>query len=99
VEETPRRELELQSLNRDYANIRDIYNSLLNRKLEAELSVNMEKRQKGEQFRILDTAKLPEKPITPDVKKYFFLSLVAGLGVAAGIIFPAGVFRRLFATG
>jgi polysaccharide chain length determinant protein (PEP-CTERM system associated) len=87
VEETPRRELELQSLNRDYANVRDIYNSLLNRKLEAELSVNMEKRQKGEQFRILDSAKLPEKPITPDVKKYFFLSLVAGLGVAAGIIF------------
>jgi polysaccharide chain length determinant protein (PEP-CTERM system associated) len=87
VEATPRRELELQSLNRDYANIRDIYNSLLNRKLEAELSVNMEKRQKGEQFRILDHAKLPEKPVSPDVKKYFFLSVAAGLGLAAGIIF------------
>ncbi len=87
VEETPRRELELQSLNRDYANIRDVYNSLLNRKLEAELSVNMEKRQKGEQFRILDHAKLPEKPVSPDVKKYFFLSVAAGLGLGAGIIF------------
>ena len=87
VEETPRRELELQSLNRDYANIRDVYNSLLNRKLEAELSVNMEKRQKGEQFRILDSAKLPEKPVSPDVEKYFILSLAAGLGLAAGIIF------------
>jgi polysaccharide chain length determinant protein (PEP-CTERM system associated) len=87
VEETPRREMELQSLNRDYANIRDIYNSLLNRKLEAELSVNMEKKQKGEQFRILDSAKLPEKPVSPDVKKYFFLSMAAGLGLAAGIIF------------
>jgi capsular polysaccharide biosynthesis protein len=74
-------------LNRDYANIRDVYNSLLNRKLEAELSVNMEKRQKGEQFRILDSAKLPEKPVSPDVKKYFFLSVVAGFGLAAGIIF------------
>jgi polysaccharide chain length determinant protein (PEP-CTERM system associated) len=87
VEETPRREMELQSLNRDYANIREVYNSLLNRKLEAELSVNMEKRQKGEQFRILDSAKLPEKPVSPDVKKYFFLSVVAGFGLAAGIIF------------
>ena len=87
VEQIPRRELELQSLNRDYANIRDIYNSLLNRKLEAELSVNMEKRQKGEQFRILDSAKLPEKPVSPDVKKYFFLSVVTGFGLAVGMIF------------
>jgi polysaccharide chain length determinant protein (PEP-CTERM system associated) len=87
VEETPRREMELQSLNRDYANIRDVYNSLLNRKLEAELSVNMEKRQKGEQFRILDPAKLPEKPVSPDVIKFFILSVFAGLGLAGGIIF------------
>lgn len=87
VEETPKRELELQSLKRDYANIRDVYNSLLDRKLEAELSVNMEKKQKGEQFRILDHARLPEKPITPNVKKYFMMSVALGFGVAAGIIF------------
>jgi polysaccharide chain length determinant protein (PEP-CTERM system associated) len=94
VEETPERELELQSLNRDYANIRDTYNSLLNRKLEAELSVNMEKRQKGEQFRIVDSARVPEKPISPDVRKYFFLSVVAGFGMAAGIIFLLEFFDK-----
>ncbi len=87
VEETPKRELELQSLRRDYANIRDIYNSLLDRKLEAELSVNMEKKQKGEQFRIIDYARLPEKPISPNVEKYFFLSTFLGLGLAVGVIF------------
>ena len=47
VEDTPKRELELQSLKRDYGNIQEVYNSLLDRKLEAELSVNMEKKQKG----------------------------------------------------
>jgi len=47
----------------------------------------MEKRQKGEQFRIVDSARVPEKPISPDVQKYFFLSVLAGLGMAAGIIF------------
>ncbi|MCG8614761.1 MAG: protein GumC, partial [Desulfobacterales bacterium] len=87
VEETPKRELELQSLKRDYNNIRDIFNSLLDRKLEAELSVNMEKKQKGEQFRILDHARMPEKPISPNVKKFFLLSLIAGLGLGGGIIF------------
>ena len=46
-----------------------------------------EKKQKGEQFRILDHARLPEKPISPNVKKYFLLSLIAGLGLGGGVIF------------
>ncbi len=87
VEDTPKRELELQSLKRDYSNIQNVYNSLLDRKLEAELSVNMEKKQKGEQFRILDHARLPEKPISPNVQMLFLLSLAAGLGAGAGIVF------------
>jgi polysaccharide chain length determinant protein (PEP-CTERM system associated) len=92
VEDTPKRELELQSLKRDYSNIQKIFNSLLDRKLEAELSVNMEKKQKGEQFRILDHARLPEKPISPDVKMLFLLSIASGLGISAGIIFLLEVF-------
>lgn len=93
VEETPKREQELLSLQRDYGNIQDGYSSLLNRKLEAELSVNMEKKQKGEQFRILDHARLPEKPISPDVKKLLIFSLAAGLGCAGGIIFLFEAFE------
>ncbi len=87
VEDTPKREQELLSLKRDYSNIQDVYSSILNRKLEAELSVNMEKKQKGEQFRILDHARLPEKPISPDVRKLLIFSLAAGFGVGGGIIF------------
>jgi len=87
VEETPKRELELQSLKRDYANIQSTYNSLLDRKLEAQLSVNMEKKQKGEQFKTLDYATVPEKPISPDVKKLFLISVALGLGLGGGILF------------
>ncbi len=87
VDDTPRREQELRSLERDYSNIQEIYSSLMDRKLEAELSVNMEKKQKGEQFRILDRARLPQRPISPDVKKLFVFSMAAGLGVGGGIIF------------
>ena len=92
VEETPKREQDLLSLKRDYGNIQSVYNSLLDRKLEAELSVNMEKKQKGEQFRILDHARIPEKPISPDVKKMLIFSLAGGLGVAGGIIFLLEMF-------
>ena len=87
VEDTPKREQEFLSTRRDYENIKETYNSLLNRQLEAEIAVNMEKKQKGEQFRILDPARLPEKPISPDMKKLFLLSLAAGLGIGCGLVF------------
>jgi protein tyrosine kinase modulator len=87
VENTPKREQELLSLRRDYENIQTSYNSLLSRKLESEISVNMEKKQKGEQFRIVDHARLPEKPINADMKKLFFMFIGAGLGAGGVIIF------------
>ncbi len=92
VEETPKREQDLLSLKRDYGNIQSVYSSLMSRKLEAELSVNMEKKQKGEQFRILDHARIPEKPISPDVRRMLVFSLAGGLGVAGGIIFLLEIF-------
>jgi polysaccharide chain length determinant protein (PEP-CTERM system associated) len=87
VERTPEREQELMKLRRDYENNQESYNSLLNRKLEAEIAVNMEKKQKGEQFRIIDHAALPRKPVSPDMRKLFMLSVAGGLGFGAGLIF------------
>ena len=87
IENTPKREQELLSLKRDYENILTTHNSLLARKLEAEIAVNMERKQKGEQFRVLDNARLPEKPVKPDMKKLFVLIVGAGLAVGGGIIF------------
>jgi polysaccharide chain length determinant protein (PEP-CTERM system associated) len=96
VEDTPKREQELLSLTRDYENIRDTYNSILERKLEAELSVNMEKKQKGEQFRIIDPARLPQKPVSPDMKKLFLFTIAAGLGAGGGIAFLLEFFNQGF---
>jgi len=87
VENTPKREQELFSLKRDYENIQETYNSLLKRKLEADMAVNMEKTQQGEQFRILDPGRLPDKPISPNMTKLFFLCLTAGLVCSGGLIF------------
>ncbi len=87
VENTPKREQQLLSLRRDYQNIQTTYDSLLARKLEAEIAVNMERKQKGEQFRVLDAARLPEKPVKPNMKKLFVFTLAAGLAIGGGIIF------------
>ncbi len=87
VEATPKREQELASLQRDYENIQTAYNSLLERKLEADIAVNMERKQKGEQFQILDSAALPQRPVEPDMQKLFLMFLAAGLGIGGGIVF------------
>jgi len=92
VEDTPKREQQLNALNRDYNNIKKVFNSLLDRRLEAEIAVNMEKKQKGEQFRILDHARLPEKPISPNIKMLFMLSIAVGLGFGGGVTFLLEIF-------
>ena len=84
VENTPKREQELLGLRRDYQNIQESYDSLLSRKLEADIAMNMERKQKGEQFRIVDSAQLPVRPIEPNTKKLFMMVVVAGLAVGGG---------------
>ena len=96
VERTPKREQELLSLKRNYENIKESYNSVLNRKLEAQIAVNMEKKQKGEQFRIIDYAKLPQKPVSPDMKKLFLITIALGLGLGGGLIFLVDYFDSSF---
>jgi polysaccharide chain length determinant protein (PEP-CTERM system associated) len=87
VEAAPKREQEMISLRRNYDNIRDSYSSLLNRKLEADISVNMEKKQKGEQFHIIDPARLPVRPVSPDPRRLFLITILAGLGLGCGLVF------------
>ena len=87
VENTPKLEQELLALKRDYENTQKTYDSLLARKQEAEVAANMERQQKGEQFRILDPARLPDKPQSPDMRKLFLMCVMAGLGLGGGLIF------------
>ena len=86
VEETPRREQELILLTRDNDLLKNSYQSLLEKKIQAQMSENLERKQQGEQFKILDPARLPEKPIKPDRNQILsiggLLGLVAGLGLA-----------------
>jgi polysaccharide chain length determinant protein (PEP-CTERM system associated) len=87
VEDTPKREQELVELNRDYEILTETYNSYRNKQIDAGIAVSLEKMQKGEQFKILDYAKIPERPVKPDVKKILLITLVLGLGLGCGIAY------------
>ena len=63
----------------------------MNKKALSSLASNLEKRQQGEQFRVLDPANLPAKPFRPNRPLVAFLGsavgLMLGLGwVAAGVL-------------
>ena len=87
VESVPAREQELAVLERDYENTKKNYQALLDKKLNAKISENLEKRQKGEQFRILDSANLPERPFKPVPMQIGLIGIAAGLGVGVGLAF------------
>lgn len=86
IENVPKREQELAVLLRDYDNTQKNYQDLLDKKLTAKISENLEKRQKGEQFRILDSANFPEKPYKPDPFKVTLLSSFIGLLAGIGLV-------------
>jgi len=98
IEETPKREQELLSTRRDYENLQELYNSLLERKLEAEIAVSMEKKQKGEQFKVIDPAKIPSRPVEPDVMQIILLTLVLGLGLGGGLAYMMEAMDTSFKT-
>lgn len=89
IDQAPKREQELISITRDYENMKRSYDDLLRKKLDADVSQNLEKRQKGEQFQILDPANLPDKPFKPNRMKVFaiaiMLSLLVGFGGVLGL--------------
>jgi hypothetical protein len=84
IEKSPRREQEMVSLTRDYENLKRSYDDLLKKKLEADVSQNLEKRQKGEQFQILDPADLPQEPFTPDRPRILGIALAAAMLIGFG---------------
>jgi polysaccharide chain length determinant protein (PEP-CTERM system associated) len=88
IENTPSREQALAVLTRDYNNTREIYSSLLSKSQAAQQAENLERRQKGEQFKIIDPARIPEKPFRPDITKILLIGLFLGLfGGAAAAFF------------
>lgn len=83
---TPVREQQLADLLRNYEQSRTHYESLLAKKNQSQLATNLEKRQQGEQFRILDPPSLPDKAYWPDRMRLSLLGLLVGLLAAAAFV-------------
>lgn len=86
LNKTPMREQQLADLMRDYEQSHTNYESLLGKKNQSELATNLEKRQQGEQFSVVDPPSLPQKLFWPNRFAWNWIGLAMGivLGFAAG---------------
>lgn len=88
LENVPRVEQDLLSLTRDYDNIRNSYESLLDKRLNARLYENLEKSQQAERFTIIERAVPPSLPYEPKPVLVLGLGLVVGglLGLLSALL-------------
>ena len=88
IENIPMRGIELTKVTRTYDITLRKYQDLLAKGLESQLSENLEKKQKGEQFQLIDPANLPLAPVKPNRPFILFGGLVAGIigGLAAAFL-------------
>jgi polysaccharide chain length determinant protein (PEP-CTERM system associated) len=89
VQLSPRVEEEYKSLTRDYTTAQKNYDDLLNKKTQSEMATNLERRQQGEQFRVIDPPNLPETQTYPKRWQFAAFGVLGGLGfglAAVGIL-------------
>ena len=86
VDAAPTRESEMAELTRDYSTLQSMYTSLLTKKEESKISANLERRQIGEQFKLLDPARMPERPFSPDRHSINMMGIFAGLGIGLALV-------------
>lgn len=90
IESSPMVEEQYKQLTRDYQTAQGFYDDLLNKMNQSKMATDLEKRQEGEQFRILDPANLPDAPFSP--KRSLFLGSGAAFGLILGLAL-AGLFE------
>ena len=85
VEAVPGHESELTGLMRDYDTLQKTYADLLAKKENSQMSANLERQQVGEQFKVIDPARLPEKPFSPNRVRLALIAAGLGLFLAIGL--------------
>ena len=99
LDSTPKREQELVLLTRDYDTTRELFKSLLTKRGEANMAAELEQKQQGESFRVIEPARLPERPAGPNRFRLLLVGLALAIGAAgAAVVLAEQVdtsFRRV----
>ncbi len=84
ISSSPQVQEEYKQLTRDYSTAQTFYDRLLSEMNNAKMATDLERRQEGEQFRVMDQPNLPDAPNYPK-RPIFALGGLAG-GLAFGLL-------------
>ena len=85
IEASPRVEEGYKALLTERNNLQMKFDDLSKKFMEANVAHGLEKEQKGERFTLIDAARLPEKPFSPNILVILIIGLVLGIGAGAGM--------------
>lgn len=86
LQEVPENKKTLAVLEQERDSHRRVFEQLLLRKGQTEVSKQMEIGNKTATFRIIDPAILTSRPVSPDMARMILLAIAAGLGAGAGLV-------------
>ncbi|PYU19436.1 MAG: lipopolysaccharide biosynthesis protein [Acidobacteria bacterium] len=86
LQSSPKIQQQFKSLTRDYQTALEFYNDLLKKRNESQMATDLEHRQQGQQFRVLDAPSFPERPSFPNRPLFGLGGLGAGLIVGLGLV-------------
>jgi polysaccharide chain length determinant protein (PEP-CTERM system associated) len=89
IENAPKRDHQLTQLTREYDTTRDLFKSLLAKREEAGIAANLEQQSRGEQFRIMDPAVIPDRPAGPNRLRLLLIGLVLAIGASGAAVILA----------
>ena len=96
LDNAPKREQEYLDATRDYQGTKELYQTLSRKYDDALLAESMEQRQKGEQFRILDSALPSGIPAAPRRSRLLIASVALSLVLGAGAMVLAELLDTSF---
>jgi polysaccharide chain length determinant protein (PEP-CTERM system associated) len=84
INDTPRVQEQMNALELESKQLGESFKEFSNKRLDANVAANMERRQKGEQFRILEAAYPPTEPSSPYRLVIVLVGLMLGLAMGSG---------------
>jgi polysaccharide chain length determinant protein (PEP-CTERM system associated) len=81
IQMTPVVEQQYKEMTRDHQTAQDFYNELLKKANDSAMATDLQHRQQGEQFNVMDPANLPEKPTFPNRPLFALGGMGGGLGL------------------